>query len=211
MALQSSKEFSTEIIQMLNVEEAEFDYDIYSKTVRLYTVGLLAEMLDRAGPKITTERETSLMREYCQRFDSAVHRIEQAQTKIKPQFPLFKGAVFVRFIHAVKETTKDPAGAVRRIKEIAAGLPYTEDNPVIRVMLDDLSGVVRKASVETTAEAMRKITNILDEAKDKSSFYKAIETCQAMISKSDGDQGRLQFHAMFEIGRAARRLEVRFQ
>lgn len=208
MTLKSAKEFSAEIIQLLNVEEAEFDYENYNKIVSTYTVGLLAEMLDRTGPKVTEEREISLMREYCQRFDSAVHRIEQAQTKIKPQFPLFKGAVFVRFIDAVKGTTKDPAGAARRIKQIATGLPYAKDNPIIQVMIDDLLGVVRKSSVEITAEVMYRITTILEEVKDESSLYKAVEACQALITKSHGDQGRMQFHAMFEIGRITRRLAI---
>lgn len=208
MAIQSAKDFSVSIIKMLNVPEEQFDYEQYSKTVQDYSRDLLVEALSRCGPKTTAERQTALMREYCQRFDSAVHRIELARTLVKPSFPLFKGAVFVRFIHAVKETTKDPSSAVREIMTIAEGLPYRSDNPLIKVMLDDLTVSARKAADEATEKAERAITNILKEVKDRPGLHRAVTACQNVVFKSQSNQGRLELHAMLEIGKTAARLEV---
>lgn len=208
MSLPSAKEFSVAIINMLNVEEADFDYNAYSSAVNEFVTGLLAEVMDRAGPKLTNTRQTALMREYCQRFDSAVHRIEQADTKIKPQYPLFKGAVFCLFIHAVKETTKDPIRAVAEIESIAEGLPYRSDNPLVKVMLDDLRGDAEKVVDAEIERAKAIITGLFDEVRDRSGMYKAISTSRTVIAKTRNGGAWLQLHMYAMIQKTTVRLTM---
>lgn len=198
----NTKTVSAELIRMLNVDEDAFDYEAYALYVERYVSGLLAEMGSRVNARTSDQQLTSLLKEYCQRGDAVCSRVINADTDIRPQFPLFTGIVFAAYLHRLKKSDN-----VHRLlptfKAALKQLPYG-NNRMIQVLIDDIERKAQAESLNALNGECAEIDRVLAEVKTKHELGKAVER----LSRKHVTNGRIMLHLYLAVGRAATRLEA---
>ena len=139
MALLSAKHQAQQVLSLLRdiTPDNESAQQRFMTAAEDYIMDLLEDMSAKFQNHISDERMTAIVREYCQRFDGVVHRVEQGMLTSKPTFPLFRGALFAAFIHRLK-TSPNRSAMMPIIEKIARGLPYGVNDVAVTAMITDI-------------------------------------------------------------------------
>lgn len=199
----SAKETAAQLVALLQVPEAEFDFDTYACVVENYSHRLIVEMASKIHERTTREVMAGLLREYCQRFDGVVNRVQKAMSGKAPMFPLFRGAFFCRYVMALKDSTHFEE-LMRDIEYAVQHLPYGRDDVILQTILADARKQVRQAQEERITDIKQQIAEIIDAARTKSKpeFLSAVREAAQIVRIAGNPPGLLLF-LYGQIGGAA--------
>jgi len=205
MSILSSKETAANLATLL-MAEGEFDYEQYQSAVKDYTSALFHEMRGKINNRTTRERLTSLLREYCQRFDGVVHRVEQTvNDPDRPLFPLFRGGLFCFFISMMMKSPQLNL-ILPDLEYAAKHLPYG-DSRILQSLLNSARKEVAVVKASAEDKVIQEITDLLSEVKTRDQLKHATLKASNIILKA-GNSPRLLMHLYHEIGSRALVLDL---
>lgn len=182
MQLRSSKEMAAFFFEMLNVAEAEFDFEKYANEVSSFGNALLSEMSSKLKASGRDEARGALMREYCQRYDAVVHRVEQKQPQ-QPLFPMFRGGLFAMYLHAMEKSPHFTTVLLPDAEEIAKTLPYGEDDRAIQALLFSYRAKANQVRQAQYVEVRQRIVSLLDAATTPEELAAAVRVLNGELAK----------------------------